>query len=236
MDLKSTYLVLFNLNEVNICDQLTNLTWLFISTVACSLLVDQALAIFVDLLTWGTYFPAFSRSFPSVPSQCLFCYIVIFPEYMAYPGPISFTIVVWWRASWVTPTVLRLRLYLAPVFQEHLYLAFVLWRAGFFFNHTRGWIWHLYEIFQVLWWMSFLLISRSSWVGWPMSRFHDSDFDVFIEFFRDVDYAVQVCILWLCFVFCRVSQLNILLLCGVNCHYLWDITDDDETSFCGVCL
>lgn len=132
MDLKSTYLVLFNLNEVNICDQLTNLTWLFISTVACSLLVDQALAIFVDLLSWGTYFPAFSRSFPSVPSQCLFCYIVIFPEYMAYPGPISFTVVVWWRASWVTPTVLRLRLYLAPVFQEHLYLAFVLWRAGFF--------------------------------------------------------------------------------------------------------
>ena len=25
-----------------------------------------------------------------------------------------------------------------------------------------------------------------------MSRFHDSDFDVFIKFLRDVDYAVQV--------------------------------------------
>ena len=35
--------------------QLTNLTWLFISTIARSKLVDQALAICVDLLSWGTF-------------------------------------------------------------------------------------------------------------------------------------------------------------------------------------
>lgn len=231
MDLKSTYLVLFNLNEVNICDQLTNLTWLFISTVACSLLVDQALAICVDLLSWGTFsvFPFGSISMLVL----LYCHLswvygLSWSYFIHYCGVVESLVGHPHSSPFET---------LSDTCISRTFVSGICYMKGWiFFNHTRGWIWHLYEIFQVLWWMRFLLISRSSWVGWPMSRFHDSDFDVFIEFLRDVDYAVQVCILWLCFVFCRVSQLNILLLCGVNCHYLWDITDDDETSFCDICL